>query len=70
MVTSDLKRLYAESDALDLAELVRTRQVSPAELVETAIEAIEALNPALNAVVIRTYEIGFCRKPELEAKRS
>lgn len=57
MVTSDIRRLYAESDALDLADLVRRRQVLPAELVETAIEAIEDWNPQLNAVVLKTYEI-------------
>ena len=39
-VASDLVRLYADSDALALAELVRTRQVSPLELVETAIGLI------------------------------
>ncbi|HWN66331.1 MAG TPA: amidase, partial [Haliangium sp.] len=42
---------YARHDALGLAELVRTRQVSPAELVETAIAHIEAINPRLNAVI-------------------
>jgi Asp-tRNA(Asn)/Glu-tRNA(Gln) amidotransferase A subunit family amidase len=38
-------------DARGLAELVRTRQVSPAELVQATLEAIASLNPALNAVV-------------------
>ncbi|MDB5524091.1 MAG: amidase [Rhizobium sp.] len=57
MVTSDLKELYTESDALDLAELVRTRQVTPLELVETAIALIEELDPKLNAVVVRTFDI-------------
>ncbi|MDQ0392927.1 amidase [Labrys monachus] len=56
-VTSDLVRLYAESDALALAELVRTRQVSPGDLVETAISLIEALDPKLNAVVIRLFDL-------------
>ena len=38
-------------DSLALAELVRTRQVSPRELVDAAIARIEQLNPTLNAVV-------------------
>ena len=43
-------------DALDLAELVRKKQVKPIELVEAAIERIERLNPRLNAVVTPMYE--------------
>ncbi|MEP7383519.1 MAG: amidase [Gemmatimonadota bacterium] len=38
-------------DSLDLAALVRSRQVSPRELVEAAIARIERLNPQLNAVI-------------------
>lgn len=43
-------------DATAQAELVRTGQVSPAELLEAAIDRIEALDPALNAVVIRWFD--------------
>jgi amidase len=57
MVTADLKQLYAESDALALADLVKRRQVTASELVETAIARIEELDPQLNAVVIRTFDI-------------
>ncbi len=42
---------YADHDALDLAALVRRKEVSAAELVETAFAAIERLNPQLNAVI-------------------
>ena len=42
---------YVSCDALGLAELVRTRQVSAEELRETALRAIEQLNPRLNAVI-------------------
>ena len=45
---------YASYDALGLAGLVATKQVSPTELARTALEAITALNPAVNAVV-ETY---------------
>jgi len=45
---------YASHDALGLAALVSSRQVSPAELAATAAAAIAAINPALNAVV-ETY---------------
>jgi amidase len=45
---------YAAYDALGLAHLVATRQVSPRELAQAAASAIEAVNPAVHAV-IETY---------------
>jgi amidase len=46
----------ASMDATAQAELVRSGEASPVELVEAAIERIEALNPQLNAVIHRFYE--------------
>lgn len=42
---------YASHDGLGLAELVARGQVTPKELLETALGAIEKLNPKLNAVL-------------------
>ena len=47
---------YGEHDALALAELVRSRQVSPSELLDEAIARTERLNGTLNAVVVKHYE--------------
>lgn len=47
---------YAEFDGLGLAELVRTKQVSPSELIEAAIARIERHNPTLNAVVYMGFD--------------
>ena len=58
--------LTAELAALDAtgqAELVRRGEVTPAELVEAAIQRIEALNPTLNAVVTPTFEQAVRRQP-------
>ncbi len=44
---------YARYDGLGLAELVRRREVSPAELLDAAIERIDATNHDINAVVCR-----------------
>ncbi|MGR8946964.1 MAG: amidase [Gammaproteobacteria bacterium] len=41
---------YGDYDGLGLAELVRKREVSPRDLVDSAIDAIERLNPAVNCV--------------------
>ena len=43
-------------DATDQAALVAVGEVSPGELPEAAIERIERIDPALNAVVIRWFD--------------
>jgi amidase len=45
---------YSSHDALGLAELVARKKVSARELAQTAASAIDAINPAVNAVV-ETY---------------
>jgi amidase len=46
----------AELDALGQAALVASGEVRAAELVDAAIERIEALDPTLNAVVSRSFD--------------
>jgi amidase len=48
---------YEQFDALGLADLVRRKQISPAELCEEAISRIERLNPRINAVITRMYDL-------------
>ena len=45
-----------QDDGLALGERVQSGKVSAVELVETAIERIEAHNPTLNAVVTKVFE--------------
>ncbi|MEO9623046.1 MAG: amidase, partial [Qipengyuania citrea] len=47
---------YGSYDALGLAALVKSGEVTPLELVEEAISRIEALNPSLNAVIYRNFD--------------
>src|SRR5690242_570512 len=56
-VSKSLLETYTQSDALALAGLVKRGEVSPAELVEAAITTIERLNPQLNAVIHRLYDM-------------
>ena len=49
---------YEEYDALGLAGLVRRKEVTPLELLEAAIERVEARNPAINAVTMKLYDFG------------
>ena len=49
---------YEQYDALGLAELVKWGKVSPPELLEAAIERVEARNPIVNAVVMKLYDHG------------
>lgn len=46
----------AELDATAQAELVRTGQASPLELIDAAIARAESLNPQLNAVIHERFE--------------
>ncbi|MBW2060043.1 MAG: amidase [Deltaproteobacteria bacterium] len=48
---------FAFLDATAQAELVRSKEVQPIELVEAAIERIERLNPSLNAVITPMYDL-------------
>ncbi len=47
---------FVDLDATAQAELVRSGQASPAELVDAAIARIEKLNPDLNAVIHERFE--------------
>ncbi len=47
---------YRQYDALGLAELVRTKQVSPEELIKIAIQRAEAVNPKINAITHTMYD--------------
>ncbi|UCF39024.1 MAG: amidase [Acidobacteriota bacterium] len=48
---------YSEYDAVGLAELVRQGEVTPGELREEAATRIEKVNPQLNAVVTKTFDL-------------
>ena len=59
---------YAQYDGLGLAELVKSGQVKPLELIEAAIAAIERLDPQLNALTYKAYESARELAKELEQK--
>jgi len=43
-------------DAMGLAELLRSKQIAPGEVLEDTIRKIEAVNPKLNAIIYKTYD--------------
>src|SRR5271166_4244174 len=47
---------YIEHDAIGLAQLIRSGQVSAREIQQAACQAIEAVNPALNALVGELFD--------------
>jgi len=47
---------YQELDAIGLSELIKSKQVSPEEVLATAIYHIERLNPELNAVNLPLFD--------------
>ena len=48
---------YGAYDGLGLAELVKNGEVTASELVEEAVHRIEDLNPQLNAVIHKAYDL-------------
>lgn len=58
---------YLAHDAIGLADLVRQRQVSPRELIDAAIAQAEAVNPAINAIVLRDYDAARERAATMHA---
>jgi amidase len=67
MITDDLRRLYGSSDGVGLADMIRRGETTAPEVVEVAIEAIERLNPRLNAVIHKAYD--QARAAAAEVKR-
>ncbi len=49
----EIDTAYTENDALGLAGLVKREQVSPAELLQQAMERADRVNGKLNAIVQR-----------------
>ncbi|MEM7335643.1 MAG: amidase, partial [Chloroflexota bacterium] len=47
---------YVNYDGLGLAELVEKGEVTPGELLETAVSLIEALDPQVNAIVTQMFD--------------
>ncbi len=47
---------YERYDALELARLIRSREVSAVEVLDEAIARAEAVNPRLNAIVAKSYD--------------
>ena len=56
-VTEDILTTYVESDGVALGRLVNKGEVDPPELVEAAVTVIDRLNPRLNAVIHKLYDM-------------
>jgi amidase len=52
---------YDSFDGLGLAGLIQRRVISPAELLNAAVERIELYNPILNAVIHKMYDHAYSR---------
>ena len=61
---------YLSHDAIGLAELVRKGEVSARELLDTAISRAEAVNPAINALVLKDYDAARERATILSANNA
>ena len=50
---------YTNYDGLGIAELIRNKEISPIDPLDSAIDLIEKLNPKLNAVHRTMYHYAF-----------
>ena len=57
------------ADATELASLIRSKQLSPVEVLKAHVDRIEAVNPRLNAMS-RSWRIGRSRRQSLPKPRS
>lgn len=58
------------SDATKLAEWIRTREVSPVEVMQAHLDRIEAINPKVNAIVtIADDALQFAKEAEAAVRR-
>ncbi|HSB98224.1 MAG TPA: amidase family protein [Spongiibacteraceae bacterium] len=48
---------YASADAVGLAEMIRSKQISASDALEAAIARAEQVNPKINAVVLKYYDM-------------
>ena len=53
--------------ATEARRLIGERKLSPVELLESCIEQIEAINPAVNAIVTKAYDLARAEAKEAEA---
>jgi len=59
--------LYA-TPAVDLARLIRSRELSAAELLTAVLARIDEVNPAINAIVTLAVEQASAVAAELDAR--
>jgi len=52
----------ANYDALGLAELIRKKQISPLELLDDVIVRVERINPKINAVLTKLFDVEKARE--------
>lgn len=57
-------------DATAMAQAVKSKEVSPKELVETAIATIEQVNPSYNALVSKQYESALERASHMTVTKA
>lgn len=58
---------YERYDGLGIAELIRKKEVSRKEVIETAITRIEGINPTINAVIHKFYANAMKNAKEIES---
>ena len=58
---------YRKHDATSLAALIKNKEVKPEELLELAINRAEEVNPKINAVINKLYDLGKAQLNNVDA---
>jgi amidase len=64
--SKDRTEVLTQCSATRLAEMIRARKVSSSEVVRAYIDRIEAVNPQLNAVVTKSYDLALKEAKEAD----
>jgi len=67
LTSKDKTEVLTQCSATRLAELIRSRKVSATEVTQAYIERIEQVNPHLNAVVTKSFELALKEAGEADA---
>lgn len=67
-VSSFCDDILAGHDATSLAELIRTKQLTAAEVTQASLERLKAVNPKLNAIAAERYQTALSEAEKLDQR--
>ena len=57
MISAFCNDIMGKKDAVELATLISKKEIKAEEILEASIERAEKVNPFLNAIITKTYDL-------------